>query len=51
MPIDKGKESARGRIASADRMTGKGGYGEKEKNERKRTNLKTLFIILAAALI
>ena len=30
---------------------GKGGYGEKDMNERKRTNLKALFIILAAALI
>ena len=29
---------------------GKGGYGE-NMNERKRTNLKALFIILAAALI
>lgn len=31
--------------------SGKGGYGEKDMNERKRTNLKALFIILAAALI
>ena len=30
---------------------GKGGHGEKDMNERKRTNLKALFIILAAALI
>ena len=39
------------KIASADRMTERVGMGEEILNERKRTHLKTLFIILAAALI